>query len=86
MQAFAEHGEVQRDKVSSTEADAQKTPDDLAGVDRLRRRGRREGLEKFDKSWFELVETVQTALEDAKQGKSSPGESADSDVTHDTVT
>jgi transaldolase len=45
----------------------------------------RECLEKFDKSSFDLVETVQTALEDAKQGKSSQGESADLDVTHDTV-
>jgi len=45
----------------------------------------REGLEKFEKSWSELVETVRTALEDARQGKDSPGESADPDVTHDSV-
>jgi len=38
----------------------------------------KEGLEKFDKSWGELVETVQTALDDADKGK-TPGESTDVD-------
>ena len=32
-----------------------------------------EGVDKFDASWAELVETVQTALDDAKKGKDSPG-------------
>jgi transaldolase len=36
-----------------------------------------EGVQKFDASWGELVETVQTALTEAKQGKSSPGSGAD---------
>jgi transaldolase len=42
-------------------------------------------VQKFDASWAELVETVQTALDEAKQGKDSPGDGADPDVTHDTV-
>jgi transaldolase len=87
MQAFADHGEVQGDKVSGTEADAQQVLDQLAAVgvdiDDVVEVLEREGLEKFDKSWSELVETVQTALDDAKRGKASPGESADPDVTHD---
>jgi transaldolase len=86
MQAFADHGEVQGDKVSGTRADAQQVLDSLATVgvdfDDVVQVLEREGLEKFDKSWSELVETVQTALDDAAKGK-SPGESADPDVTHD---
>jgi transaldolase len=80
MQAFADHGEVQGDRVSGTKADAQQVLDDLAGlgidfddvVDVLER----EGVQKFDASWNELVETVETALKEAKQGKDSPGEGA----------
>ena len=87
MQAFADHGEVQGDKVSGTKADAQQVLDQLAAVgidfDDVVEVLEREGLEKFDKSWSELVETVRTALDDAKGGKASPGESADPDVTHD---
>ncbi len=87
MQAFADHGEVEGDKVSGTEADAQQVFDDLAGVgvdfDDVVDVLETEGVQKFDASWGELVETVQTALDDAKAGKSSPGESADPDVTHD---
>ena len=89
MQAFADHGEVQGDKVSGTEADAQQVLDALSAqgidFDDVVEVLEREGLEKFDKSWTELVETVQTALDDAKQGKADPGESADPDVTHDSV-
>ncbi|HEX8510848.1 MAG TPA: transaldolase, partial [Propionibacteriaceae bacterium] len=81
LQAVADHGEVQGDKVSGTKAAAQQVLDDLAGlgidfddvVDVLER----EGVQKFDASWGELVETVQTALDEAKQGKDSPGEGAD---------
>jgi transaldolase len=87
MKAFADHGEVQGDKVSGTEAEAQQVFDQLAAVgvdlDDVVDVLEKEGLQKFDASWTELVETVQTALDDAKKGKASPGESADPDVTHD---
>ena len=79
MQAFADHGEVEGDKVSGTAGQAQSVLDRLAAlgidyddvVDVLEN----EGVEKFDTSWDELVETVQTALDDAKQGKPDPGSS-----------
>jgi transaldolase len=89
MQAFADHGEVQGDKVSGTKAEAQQVFDSLAAVgidfDDVVDVLEKEGVQKFDASWAELVETVQTALDEAKQGKESPGDGADPDVTHDTV-
>jgi len=87
MRAFADHGEVQGDRVSGTEAEAQQVFDQLAAVgvdfDDVVDVLEKEGVQKFDASWTELVETVQTALEDAKNDKASPGQSADPDVTHD---
>ena len=89
LQAFADHGEVQGDQVSGTQAPAQQVFDALAEVgidfDDVVDRLETEGLQKFDASWAELVETVQTALDDAKQGKSSPGESADPVVDPDVI-
>src|ERR671917_299596 len=85
LQAFADHGEVQGDMVSDTEEDAQRVMDDLAAVgisyDEVVDVLEREGVEKFEASWNELVETVQTALDDAKKGKSDPGSGADPDVS-----
>src|SRR5690606_23617613 len=70
LQAFADHGEVRGDTVTGTAGDAQ------AVLDGLRELGvdyddvvavlEREGVEKFDKSWQELVDTVTGALEAAK--------------------
>lgn len=89
MQAFADHGEVQGDRVSGTKAQAQQVLDDLAGVgidfDDVVDVLEREGVQKFDASWGELVETVQTALTEAKQGKDSPGSGADPHVDTDVV-
>src|SRR6478735_2869415 len=66
MKAFADHGEVQGDKVSGTEADAQQVFDALTAVgidfDDVVDVLEREGVQKFDASWAELVQTVQTAL------------------------
>jgi transaldolase len=85
LQAFADHGEVRGDMVSDTEEDAQRVMDDLAAVgisyDEVVDVLEREGVEKFEASWNELVETVQTALDDAKKGKENPGASADPDVS-----
>jgi transaldolase len=87
LKAFADHGEVQGDRVSGTAEEAQQVFDDLAAAgvdfDDVVEVLETEGLQKFDASWAELVETVQTALDDAKDGKASPGQSADPDVTHD---
>jgi transaldolase len=80
MQAFADHGELHGDTVSGTEGEAQQTLDDLAAVgisyDEVVDVLEREGVEKFDASWAELVETVQTALDEAKAGADSPGQGA----------
>ena len=65
MQAFADHGEVEGDTVSGTPTRPSEVLDDLEAlgisyddvVDVLED----EGVEKFDASWGELVETVQSA-------------------------
>ena len=89
LQAFADHGEVQGDMVSDTESEAQQVMDDLAAVgisyDDVVDVLEREGVEKFEGSWHELVETVQIALDDAKKGKEDPGAGADPAVSDDTV-
>ena len=70
MEAFADHGEVQGDQVTGKAAEAQ------AVFDRLRDVGidfddvldvlEREGVEKFEKSWQELVDTIQGQLDKAR--------------------
>jgi transaldolase len=89
MQAFADHGEVRGDLVSGTEAEAQKLMDDLEAIgisyDDVVDVLEREGVEKFEASWSELVETVQTALEEAKDGAKSPGQGASPTVDDDAV-
>ena len=89
LQAFADHGEVRGDLVSDTETEAQQVMDDLAAVgisyDDVVDVLEREGVEKFEASWNELVETVQTALDDADKGKDNPGSGADPEVSDDTV-
>jgi transaldolase len=71
MQAFADHGEVRGDQVTTKYDDARKVMSDLAeaGVDYddVIETLEREGVEKFVKSWDELVETVRGQLEGAKQ-------------------
>ena len=89
MKAFADHGEVQGDLVTGTEGDAQQVFDQLAAVgvdfDDVVDVLEKEGVEKFDTSWGELVETVKTALDEAKAGHDNPGAGADPDVETDTV-
>lgn len=89
MKAFADHGEVQGDLVTGTEGDAQAVFDQLAAVgvdfDDVVDVLEKEGVEKFDTSWGELVETVQTALDEAKAGHANPGASQDVDVETDAV-
>ncbi len=84
MQAFADHGEIEGDKVSGTADQAQSVLDRLAALgidyDDVVEVLESEGVDKFDKSWSELVETVQTALDDAKKGKPDPGGSKAGDI------
>jgi transaldolase len=70
MQAFADHGVVEGDRVSGRADEAREV---LAAIEAL---GisyddvvqvlEDEGVDKFDKSWTELVTTVETALNEAK--------------------
>ena len=82
MKAFADHGELLGDRVSGTGEESAQVFSQLEAVgvdlDDVWDALEKEGVDKFDTSWGELVETVQTALDDAKKGK-TPGESADVD-------
>ena len=67
LDAFADHGEVKGDMVTGRSAEAQAVFDQL---ERGRHRPRRrvlvledEGVDKFKKSWDELVETVEKQME-----------------------
>ncbi|MHA6782608.1 transaldolase [Pseudonocardia saturnea] len=70
MQAFADHGEVRGDRVSGTAAESQQVFDALsaAGVDLtdVFLTLEDEGVEKFEKSWSELGDTVQGQLDGAR--------------------
>jgi len=77
MQAFADHGEVKGDQVTGRAAEAREV---IAAIEAL---GisyddvvqvlEDEGVDKFDKSWTELVETVRGALDGAKAKVSENG-------------
>ena len=71
MDAFADHGEVEGDKVSGRDDEAQAVFDQLAAVgidfDDVVAVLENEGVEKFKKSWDELVETVKGQMERAQQ-------------------
>ncbi len=67
MQAFADHGEVDGDQVTTRYAEAQQVMDDLAAAgidyDEVIATLEREGVDKFVKSWDELVDTVRGQME-----------------------
>jgi transaldolase len=69
MEAFAEHGEVDGDQVTTNYADAEKVMADLAAVgidyDDVIETLEQEGVDKFVASWSELLETVSGQLEAA---------------------
>jgi len=70
LQAFADHGEVEGDKVTGTAAAAQQVFDALerVGIDLtdVFLVLEDEGVDKFEKSWAELLETVKGQLDAAK--------------------
>ena len=70
LQAFADHGEVEGDQVTGTVAQAQEVFDALerAGVDLtdVFKVLEDEGVEKFEASWHELLDTVRGQLDGAK--------------------
>jgi len=66
IEAFADHGEIRGDTITGAYADAQQVLDDLAAlgipyddvIDTLER----EGVEKFEASWLELLKSVESQL------------------------
>jgi len=70
LRAFADHGEVEGDKVTGTAAAAQEVFDALerVGIDLtdVFLVLEDEGVDKFEKSWAELLETVKGQLDAAK--------------------
>jgi len=66
IHAFADHGEVPGDTVTGSYADAQQVLDDLAGLgieyDDVVATLEREGVEKFEQSWLELLQSVERQL------------------------
>jgi transaldolase len=70
MNAFADHGETEGDRVTGTGEQAQAVFDALTevGIDLtdVFLVLENEGVEKFEKSWSELIESVKGQLEGAK--------------------
>ena len=66
IHAFAEHGEVAADTITGHYADAQRVLDDLASLgveyDDVVATLEREGVEKFEASWLELLGGVESQL------------------------
>jgi transaldolase len=73
MMAFADHGEARGDMVSGTKAEAQQVLDDLERVgisyDEVVDVLEKEGVEKFEASWHELVVDVEEELTAAKAAR-----------------
>jgi transaldolase len=69
MEAFADHGEVDGDQVTTRYDDAERVMADLAAVgidyDDVIATLEQEGVEKFVTSWNELLDTVSGQLEAA---------------------
>jgi transaldolase len=70
MRAFADHGEVEGDQVTTKYAEAQQVMDDLAKLgidyDDVIEVLENEGVDKFVKSWDELAATVEDQMKGAK--------------------
>ena len=66
LQAVADHGDFRGDTVTGTQAESQQVVDGLAAlgiaIDEVTEQLEREGVEKFEASWAELLETVQDGL------------------------
>jgi transaldolase len=73
LKAVADHGEIRGDTVTGNYADAQETMDRIAALgidyDDVVEVLEREGVQKFEASWGELLETVQHQLDQARPGQ-----------------
>ena len=75
IDAVADHGEIEGDTVTGGYAEAQDVIDRLSALgieyDDVIAVLEREGVEKFEKSWAELLDTVRASLDDAGGGPQS---------------
>jgi transaldolase len=76
IHAFADHGEVRGDTITSNYADAKKALDDLARLgieyDDVIETLEREGVEKFEASWLELIQSLKEQLDSTAGGREQP--------------
>ncbi|QLQ36880.1 transaldolase [Micromonospora robiginosa] len=81
VHAYAEHGETQADTITGAYDDARQAFADLesVGVDLadVIATLEREGVEKFEASWLELLEGVKKSLAEAAKGAGSPHRAAE---------
>ncbi|MFG1675960.1 transaldolase [Micromonospora sp. NPDC049282] len=81
VHAYAEHGETQADTITGAYDDARKAFADLesVGVDLadVIATLEREGVEKFEASWLELLEGIKKSLAQAAKGADSPHRAAE---------
>ncbi|MCZ7436502.1 transaldolase [Micromonospora sp. WMMC241] len=81
IHAYAEHGETQADTITGAYDDARQAFADLesVGVDLadVIATLEREGVEKFEASWLELLEGVKKSLAEAAKGADSPHRAAE---------
>ncbi|MEV1287497.1 transaldolase [Micromonospora sp. NPDC049679] len=82
MNAYADHGETRGDTVTGSYDAARKVLDDLRAVgvdfDDAVATLEREGVEKFETSWRELLAGVRESLEAAAKGAGRPNKAAES--------
>ncbi|MGS2615084.1 transaldolase [Micromonospora sp. LZ34] len=80
INAYADHGETRGDTITGSYDEARQVFTDLAavGVDMTDVIAvlEREGVEKFEASWLELIDGVRKSLAAAGQGTSHPGQAA----------
>jgi transaldolase len=80
IHAFADHGEVRGDTVTGAYDDARQVFADLASCgidfDDVVKTLEREGVEKFEASWRELLDGVRRSLEAAAHGAGKPNRAA----------
>ncbi|MFE9206932.1 transaldolase [Micromonospora sp. NPDC007230] len=85
IHAVADHGEVRGDTVTGCYDDARKVFSDLqaVGVDLADVVAvlEREGVEKFEASWLELLDGVKKSLAEAAKGSGRPGKAAKGSAT-----
>lgn len=80
IEAYADHGETRGDTVTGSYDEARRVLDDLAAVgvdyDDVVATLEREGVEKFEASWAEMLDGVRRSLRSAAQDEDHPNRAA----------